>query len=349
MGFKAGRIIGSFIFGILIFSSLIGIAIATDDDGDGIDDDFEDDKIRSLTIEFDDDRIELETVLRTGTNKNKIEFEIRNNSNGLEVGVEYTPNYNPQANTTEIELEFEITFREIVEYEDLNLNNVFDESTDNELKIIPLENFQTTLYSLIPISADTDLHYFIVNTTDGIFTAHIYISEEFEIVNNTLITPSETKIAIEITNFTYTNSNSRLALYTKLEAGTDYEEKDVTEDEQSGYTTGGKGVFTSNLGNIGFFTWEENATIDGLSKRVFTSDVETDDDEPNEQKIYLNYPQGTKIFHDPKIGIEGLSVPSGSENGEPTIPGYITYVFLGAAILGILIVVYSVKQKKYLK
>ncbi|MHA2254100.1 MAG: hypothetical protein ACXAD7_27355, partial [Candidatus Kariarchaeaceae archaeon] len=300
----------------------------------------------NLTIEFEDDRIEIETVLRTGTNKNKIEFEIRNNSNGLEVGVEYTPNYNPQANTTEIELEFEITFREIVEYVDINQNNVFDESTDNELQVIPLEVFETTQYSTIPITVDTDLHYFIVKTTDGIFTAHIYISEEFEIINNSLITPSETKIAIELKNFNYTNPNSRLALYTKLEASTEYEEKDNTEDEQAGYTTGEKGVFTTNVGNIGFFTWEENATIDGISKRVFTSEVETDDDEPNEQKIYLNYPKGTTIFHDPKIGIEGLSVPPVSDNGTPTVPGYATIAFLGAAILGILIVLFRFRQKK---
>ena len=346
MSLKVNRIIVTCILGILIFSSFIGITIATDDDGDGIDDDFEDEKIRNLTIDFDDDRIEVETVLRTGTNKNKVEFEIRNNSNGLEIGVEFTPNYNAQVNTSEIELEFEITFKEIVEYVDLNLNNVFDESTDNELQVIPLEDFQTVQYSIIPISVDTNLHYFIVNTTDGIFAAHIYIAEEFEIVNNTLITPSETKIAIEIKNFNFTNPNSRLALYTKLEASVDYEEKENTEDEQAGYTTGEKGVIISNIGNVGFFTWEENATIDGISKHVFTSEVESDDEEPNEQKIYLNYPKGTTIYHDPKIGIEGVSGPPVSDNGLPAVPGYITSVFLLVAMLGILIILYRNRQTK---
>lgn len=343
MNIKKNKLIGFLILSILIFNLSSGIAVASDDDGDGIDDDFEDSKTRSLSITFEHDKIEVETVLRTGNNKNKIEFEIRNNTNGLEVGVEFTPNHDSLSNISEIELEFEITFKEIVEYVDLDQNNVFDDLIDNEIQVVPLEDFQTTQYSIISISPDTDLHYFIINTTDGIFRAHIYIAEEFEIVNNTLITPSETKIAIEIVNFNYINPNSRLALYTKLESDVDYEEKENTEDEQFNYAADETGVFISNFSSVGFFTWENNATIDGISKQVYTSEIETDDTEPDEQKLYLNYPNGTMIYHDPKIGIEGLSIPPGEEEA---ISGYLIFAFLGAGMLGIVIAIYRFRIRK---
>jgi hypothetical protein len=342
MSIKKEKIVGFLLLGFIIFSLNMGFTFATDDDGDGVDDDFEDEKLRSLSVNIESDRVEIETVLRANLTKNKIEFELRNDTNGLEVGVSFTPNYDPISNASEIELEFEITFKEIVEYVDVDQNNIFDDNIDTEIQVHSLDSFQEVQHSITPITPDTDLHYFIVNTTDGIFLAHIYIAEEFEIVNNTLILPSETKIAIEINDFNYLNLSSRLALYTKLEAGVDYEEKEDTEDELQGYATDEHGVFTLNNSHIGFFTWEDNATIDGISKQVFASDMETDDTEPNEQKMYLNYPNGTVIIHDPKIGIEGLSIISGVG---PGIPGNVVYIVLGASLFGVIIIAFRIRKR----
>ena len=61
---------------------------------------------------------------------------------------------------------------------------------------------------------------------------------------------------------------------------------------------------------MGFFTWEENATVDGISKPVLSSTIEVDDDDELEQKLYLNYPRGTHIYHDPKVGIATLTSTS---------------------------------------
>jgi hypothetical protein len=79
-----------------------------------------------------------------------------------------------------------------------------------------------------------------------------------------------------------------------------------------------------------------------MSKPVFASEADIDDTEPNEQKIYLNYPNGSVIIHDPKIGIEGLSILS---EPEAAIPGYIMYIFLGASFIGIVSIIYKLKKK----
>jgi len=328
------------LLGLIVFALNPGFAIATDDDGDNIEDEFEDTKLRDLTVEIQDDRVEVESVLRVGAVKNKIEFRMRNDTNGAEIGVEFTPNYNPLTNTTEIQLQFEVTFSDIIEYIDIDQDNIFNGTIDTLVKTLPLSNFQRVLYSVQAITAETDLHYFILNTTDGVFALHVFISEEFEIVNNSLITPDETKFAIEISNFNYTSNNSRLALYTKLQSGTDYEEKDETEDEAKGYAGDEEGVFKVNGSITGFFSWELNATIDG--NPTFTSDIEDDDAEPGEQKLYFNYVNGTNIYHDPKIGIEGLLL----SQGNPNIAGYELILILGISTIGIIFVISKVQKKR---
>jgi len=342
------NVIGMLVLGILVFSASMGIAAATDDDNDSIDDDFEEEKKRDIGVEIEADKIEVESILRSGLTKNKIEFNIQNDSNGVEIGVEYTPDYDSSSNSSEIELEFEVTFKEIVEYVDVDDNGMYNDSIDTEIQVLALSNFQPTYYEVQSISNDTDLHYFLVTTTDGVFSAHIFIAEEFEIVNDTLITPSETKIDIEIDNFNYLNQNSRLALYTKLESGIDYEEHEDTEDEENEYDDNEAGVFTSNNTNVGFFTWKKNATIDGISQAVLISDIEDDEFEPNEQKLYMNYPNGTLIYHDPKIGIEGLSSSTNNPPPPPgsTIPGFELITFLSVSVIGVIVVGYIVYKKK---
>ena len=56
----------------------------------------------------------------------------------------------------------------------------------------------------------------------------------------------------------------------------------------------------------GIFTWKNNATIDGTSRKITRSNIYVDDYDVDEQKMYLIYPRGTHIYHDPKVGIEGI-------------------------------------------
>ncbi|MFW9972296.1 MAG: hypothetical protein ACFFDF_19075, partial [Candidatus Odinarchaeota archaeon] len=315
--------------GFMVFSVSLGAVRAiTDDDSDGIDDEFEKEHERDVNIQSEDNIISIESVLRSETGKNKIEFEITNESEGLSFKVEFTPNYNPDSNDSQIALEFAVTFKEIVEYVDVNTDGVFTDSIDEVIGITPLDNFKDPIYTVQNISLDTKLHYIAFTTTDDVFTAHIYFVEEFAIVNDTLVTPSETKIDIEINNYNYLNDSSQLALYTKLESEVDYKIEEKTEDEGLGYADNEDSAFTKNNSFVGFFSWGKNATIDGISKNVLVSQIEDDDSEPNEQKIYLNYPRGTLIYHDPKIGI-GLPLAA------QMIPGYTIFIIALVSVLGI--------------
>jgi len=292
------------LFGIIILNFNIGKVIASDSDDDGIEDSYEDLNKRVVEIEFKENETQVESVLRTGRQKDSIEFNIKYDSDGVDIDIGYESEFSSVA--PELEIEFGIQFRELIEFVDLNSNGIYDPSVDDTIQEVELISFQPIIYTAFDISTETIMHYFIVNTTDGIFTAHIYLVEEFAIVNGTLITPVKAKIDLEITNFNFLNDSSHIALYTKLKSGEDYQEEDNTEDEKEGYATGEKGVLTRRETHTGIFTWKENATIDGVSKEVLTSAIEVDDDDENEQKFYLSYLNGTHIYHDPKIGLSGI-------------------------------------------
>ncbi|MFX0047124.1 MAG: hypothetical protein ACFE8G_03045, partial [Candidatus Hermodarchaeota archaeon] len=55
-------------------------------------------------------------------------------------------------------------------------------------------------------------------------------------------------------------------------------------------------------------TWKTNASIDGISREISKSRIDIDEYDANEQKIYLIYSRGTHIYHDPKVGIEGIYI-----------------------------------------
>ncbi|NHJ25064.1 MAG: hypothetical protein EAX89_10840 [Candidatus Lokiarchaeota archaeon] len=328
--------------GILFFGAMLGVAMASDDDEDGVEDEFEDEVKRTIDLEIESDKIQIESILRSGTTINKVEFEIRNDTNGVSIKVEFTPNYISDSNESQIQLEFEVTFKEIIEYIDENNDGLFNESADIEIQVYELNDFLSTEHTIFDISTDTKMHYLLISTTDGVFKAHIYLVEEFNLVNNTLITPSESKIDVEINNFGYLNDSSRLALYTKLEAETEYEHKDETESEELGYESHEEGIFTSMNNHFGFFSWKENASIDNISKPVMVGKIEDNEFEPGEQKLFLNYPRGTLIYHDPKLGIEGLLINSSNPS---VISGFTVFTLVIASIIGLIATIVLIKRK----
>lgn len=302
---KRSNIIIGILIGIALLSLNNNFVIASDDDDDGIDDDFEELNKRNISLEIEENQIQIESSLRSGDQIDEIQLKITNDSEGLGIEVSYESELTTE-NTTEFELEFGIIFRKLVEFVDMDNNSIYDPLVDDTVQEIPLDSFQPVVYTSINISVDTTLHYFIINSTNGFFTAHIYFSEEFHRVNDTLITPVQTKIDIEISNFPYSNGSSQIAVYTSLESEFDYEEEEVTEDEIREYATNEKGIISEMNNFTGIFTWKNNATIDGISRVVLMSDLDIDDYDGDEQKIYFTYPRGTHIYHDPKVGISGI-------------------------------------------
>lgn len=327
------------LFGTIILNTSIGIVYASDIDNDGIEDSFEDLNKRNIDIEFKTNETEVDSVLRNGEQKDSIELKIKYDSGGVNIELSYESELNSD-DSNQFEIEFGVNFRELIEFVDQNTNGIYDPSIDNTIQVIELKNFQSIIYTTSDISVDTKMHHLVVNTTDGVFTTHIYLAEEFAFINNILITPVKVKIDIEINNFNFINNNSQIALYTKLESGNNYQEEDDTEDEKEGYATDENGVLTRRNAFSGIFTWKKNAIVDGISENVLTSTIEVDDDDENEQKIYFNYLNGTKIYHDPKIGLAGIL------KSKPLVPIFLILliILIGSISTSVLYSVYHYRE-----
>ncbi|KKM18627.1 hypothetical protein LCGC14_1663800, partial [marine sediment metagenome] len=316
-----------------------------DDDDDGIDDDFEDENKRDIKIDIDDDEFEIESKIRNGGTSDELRLKVRHDDR-LSFKFTYESEWESESGSeSELELEFKVEFRKLIEYVDLDDNGMYNKSVDQFIQEIELDSFQPIIYTTSSLSDDTTLHYFIANTTDGVFTAHIFFVEEFAVINSSFIAPTQTKIDIEISNFNYIDDNSQLGLYIRLESEIEYEEDDETQDETEGHASDEDGVVLENNDYTGIFTWKENAVIDGVVMDVLSSKLEVDDDDEGEQKLILNYPRGNHIYHDPKVGMT-YTQPSGSASSPTSI---LPTVLIGAGasiiIIGVIVVVLIKKRK----
>ncbi|MHA1205870.1 MAG: hypothetical protein ACTSSL_13225 [Candidatus Heimdallarchaeaceae archaeon] len=185
---------------------------------------------------------------------------------------------------------------------------MYNESVDQLVQTYLFGNFLPIVYTTDNISGNI-VHILNIETSDGVFTSRIYASGEFALVNDSLITPVELKIDIGIHNFPYIEPNSALAMKVK----------DFT----------------------GFFSWLETAIVDGVEKPVKATQLEV---EEGEQKLYLNYPRGNEIIHDPKIGVANLLQQVNDPFG---IDGFLLFTTMGAlTLIGLLSITRSRLRRK---
>ncbi len=298
-----------------------------DGDQDGVDDDIEEENKRYVEIWFGDNVVEMASIKRTDYKKDIMDMRIAYTEHGISIAVSYRTltkvnvseceDEHEEEGEKEVEykscdgeewihelkLRFEVKFQALIEYVDLNENGAFDLENDTCIEDYGINSFHPIVYTPINLSDDSMLHYFLINTTDGVFATHIYFPEEFTNVNGILVAPTQIKIDIEITNYEYIDDNSQLALFTKLFTDDYYKEKEDTEDEKDGVAEAEKEVFTDNEEYMGIFSWKETAMIDGIEMSVLTNELEVECEEDHIWRLLFNYPRGNHIYHDPKIGI----------------------------------------------
>ena len=308
---KKNILIGSVCLLFLIVISQANLIIASDDDSDGIEDDYEEYNHRTIEVEIESGQIHFESVLDGREDSDEFGIGIENRTgDGLQIEL----SYDNDSESGESELEFAVQFNEIIEYIDVDGDGIYNSSIDTQVGASYLiDSFQKTQYQVHALNDGNNLHQVIVNTTDGIFTVYIYLLEEFGILNGSLITPSQIKIDIEINGFSFGDPTSQLALKSELEASVEFESENETEDEEFGYSTDEASVQVFINETYGYFSWAEVAEVDEISKSVNISNLEHG---ASEDIFYLSYAQGQHILHDPKIGIKGLIISPQSINDD---------------------------------
>lgn len=291
------------LLGVVFINFTSVFAIAFDEDDDGIDDRFEEKNQRKIEIDVTGNETRIESIRKSNETKDHIRVDILLNEFGIDIEFKYRSNLEHEH---EFELVFGINFNEIIEFIDINEDGVFNPEEDEDIQKLSLYNFEPVIYTIEEISDDSLVHQLKIQALNRTFTTNIYFSEEFTLLDDSLITPSQAKINIEISNFNYINENSQLALKVGLFSESNYQLAENTEDEEKGYSINEMGATTTFNSNTGYFSWNEFATVDDVLNEISINEIELDEYKERGQKIYLNYPRGLNIYHDTKIGIEGL-------------------------------------------
>ncbi|MHA1513963.1 MAG: LPXTG cell wall anchor domain-containing protein [Candidatus Heimdallarchaeaceae archaeon] len=304
-------VLGGFIALIVISSFMLMPVIADshddDEDDDGVDDSYEEENSREVEIEYSPNEVEIESSLETGENiENKFEIKMKTSPEGLEMELEYEE----EMDDNETEIEFEVKITEIVEFIDLNADGMYDSSDDDKVQVYKIDDFNPIEYTVEVIDNET-VHVLFVETVDEIFSATLYATGEFADINGVVVAPTQVKVDIGIHNFSYIEDDSMLALKVKLESEieVDFEEDDVTEDEAEDRAVDEAEIDVKLGDYTAFFSWIETAIIDGVVQEIKASPLDIG---VEETKVYLNYPRGTEIIHDPKMGMADLLPRTGS-------------------------------------
>jgi hypothetical protein len=270
-----------------------------DEDEDGVDDHKESEEEREIEVEAGEEAAEVKSKIKTENMTN--EFEIKFESDeGVEIELEYKNDTQVGENETEIELELSVKFLAIVEYFD---NDTSGSLTDDDtiIQVIDLKELEYTRPEVTNIiSADGEAGYRLETVgTLGEFKFNItaVIFSTYAIVNNTLVSPTETKITINITNFPYKDQTgtSAIALQIRAVSKMEIEEESETTERE---------IKVKSKTAEGYFSWENWVLVDGAIKPVNSSISK----EGNKVLINLCYPRGASIIHDPRLGV-GILAP----------------------------------------
>lgn len=340
---------------ILVLSSfLINPVTADEDDGeeeededeDGVNDDEEEENRRGITVEVSGTEAQIESHQNYGDFQNEISIQMKAESEGLK----FEFSFENDSDVSEFEIEFSVEISEIIEYVDLHEDGFYNETIDTLVQQVQLDEFNDIVYTIDNISNNL-VHHLSIISTDGVFSAGVYFSSEFALVNGILIAPTQIKIDVGIHGFDFDEPDSNLALKIALESevDVDFEEDEETEDEEDGRANDEQGIDISLGEYSGFFSWIENVTVDGVNHLVKASPLISDEEET---RLYLNYPRGNEIIHDPKIGIadilQNLSISLFEGIPWIALPDVTMYELLivSGAVLGVIGVLMLITRKK---
>lgn len=225
-------------------------------------------------------------------------------------GISLKLQYNSHANTTEAEFELEVKFLSLVEL-----------VGNNTVSTIDLTKVQYSSPQVTNITSSSGASGYRIeshsNGTTYNFQIIAYIYTKSAVVNNTNLNPTELKITIVIENFPFTQTNSSLGLVVDAHSQAEIHTAESPSSDQGD-------VEVDTAVTRGYFSWSNSALVDNVARPVNS----TLSKEGEDHLITLIYPHGTKIVHDPILGVG--PIPAVGLFGSALL-----YIALGAAILAV--------------
>jgi hypothetical protein len=236
--------------------------------------------------------------------------------------------YRNQAEASQANVQMTVTFRQMIEYEDVDGDGQFGPGDE----VVSTYDLEETSWSELAHGEEAGedgkkVHTITARTSDGVFAMLSHTTETRTMTQHGEISPNLMKIDLVVEDFPWTRTTTRLALQASVATeGTVTHIADPASREYMGENE--TGIETQEDGDTGFYTWVRSADVDGVSSQV-RSRVTNDGEGTS---LQFDYQQGDAIIHDPKLGVplvdEGLF-----DVMERLVP-YIAALGIGAAIAG---------------
>lgn len=308
------------------------LALAGEDDSD------EDDR---------DDRSEGERSVRVEATGTSAVIKLKREAGGVEDSVKIAYDaaegvmkiaHESENATAETESSLKVEFREVVEYRDANANGAFDPKVDEVVARYRVdEDLEWRLTGPLDVTSDAGAAgQRLVGTgafpAGGALAFTMSVFGDFTAVNGTSLAPTDAKIDIVLTDFPYRENGTAAALLLKVEREAKAESAHDGDDDDAV-----TGVRATAGGITAYFTWAEEALVDGVTLPVRTTVVESEAESDSEgseveEKFYFSYPRGASVVHDPVLGLQSAETKPAARVPAPAAALLVAAV-AGAALL----------------
>lgn len=247
---------------------------------------------RDVEVDMEPHRARIRSTVQDGDGD--LDYDIQA-ANRLSIQMQYMA----QGDGQQADVQMTLAFKQMLEYEDANGNGELD-PTDEVLSTYDLENatFDDLVHTDATASDGRMMHTITARTSDGVFAMVSRTTETRTQTQSGDLSPNLMKIDIEVQDYQWTRTTSRLAL--RLTVETQGPVTHVTDPAQREYMEEGEaGLEVADGEQTGFTTWVRTCQVDGASKQVRAQLYE----DAEGTSLYFNYEQGDAIVHDPKLGV----------------------------------------------
>lgn len=254
---------------------------------------------RGLSIETEDhNRVEISS--ETEVSDDEVDFRYRVEAEGRpKLAIQVETESGNDTLETETEVEFSAAFREVFEFEDDDGDGVQDADED-VLSSIRLDDLTYEPLQVAPHVAGGQEGFRVTLTgSEGTFSFGLvsYIFPQDAVLNGTPVPEEAVKVDILLSGYPFVSETSSLGLEIGAES--------TVEREIEGEGDDGEEITLSVERGTAFFQWAGEALVDGDSAAV-TASWRAD-----QERLFLYYPHGDAIVHDPLLGFRvGTLVPS---------------------------------------
>lgn len=258
---------------------------------------------REVKVDVTESKAVIESESRVAHKGDELKIEFDNGSHNFNF------EYESEDAGAELEAEIKVELFDLIEWRDVNRNGRYDPDLSGELvQKIGLGDLspKSLVYAPVEVAGNKGVKLVGVSADPAKYpnftlTLTLHMFGEFLNFAGTSIEPTSMKFDIGIKGFPYQRDDTSLALYTKV----------VMEAEGEADKVGEKGdeAITARLGKyISFFSWETRATVDGQPKTVGKTLLKHEEKRQTGEselvnELYLLYPRGNDILHDPKLGV----------------------------------------------